>query len=55
MRLLGAPDLSSVGEEASGSATQGLWLENRKVGFQVVGVDRCRLPGRTVGKIRRER
>ena len=38
---------------ASGSAAQGLWLGNRKVGFQVLGLDRSQLPGRgTVGEVR---
>ena len=27
---------------ASGSATQGLWLGNKKVGSQMVDVDQCR-------------
>ena len=41
---------------ASGSATQSLWLRNRKVGSQVSGVDRSRFPGRrTVGKLRERR
>ena len=34
MRLLGTPDLSNVGEEASGSATQGLWLKTEKRDFK---------------------
>ena len=35
-------------------ATQGLWLGDRKVGSQVVGKDRNRLPERgTVGAVRR--
>ena len=43
-----------LGQVASGSTTQGLWLENRKMGFQVVGEDRSRLSGRTVGKFGEE-
>ena len=39
MRLLRA-----CGKVASGSATQGLWLGNRKVGSQVIGKNRSRLP-----------
>ena len=31
----------------------GLWLENRKVESQVVGEERSRLLGRTVGEVRR--
>ena len=44
-----------LGEAQKGSsATQGLWLRNRKVGSQVSGIDRRRLPGRrTVGEVRR--
>ena len=54
MRLLKARGLKKLVEVISGSATQGLWLENRKVGFQVVGNDRNRLPEKgTVGQIRR--
>ena len=46
--------LGGVREVASCSATQGLWLENRKVECRVVGVNQSRLPGRTVGGVRRE-
>ena len=50
MRLLTARGSVGLGRVASGSATLGLLLGNRKVGSQVVGEDRCRLPGRgTVG------
>ena len=54
VRLFSARGPTELGEVASGSATQGLWLGDRKVGSQVVGEDRTRLPGRgTVGKVRR--
>ena len=44
-----------LGKVASGSATQGLWLGDRKVGSQVVGKDRSQLSGiETVGEVRRE-
>ena len=43
VRLLRARGSAELGEVASGSATQGLWLRNRKVGSQVSGVDRSRL------------
>ena len=47
----GSADLGNV---ASGSATQDLWLRDRKVGSQVSGIDRSRFPGRgTVGEVRR--
>ena len=46
MRLLRERGLAELREVASGSATQGLWLRNGKVGSQVGGVDRSRLPGR---------
>ena len=43
-----------LGQVASSSATQGHWLEDGKVRFQVVDVDRCRLSRRkTVRKVRR--
>ena len=45
-----------LGKVASGSATQGIWLGNRKVGSQVIGEDRSRLPGRrAIGEVRRRR
>ena len=51
MRLLRARGLADLREVASGSATKGLWLRNRKVGSQVSGIDRSRLHGRrTVGE-----
>ena len=50
-RARGSAELRKV---ASGSATQGLWLGNGKVGSQISGVDRSRFPGRrTVWEIRR--
>ena len=55
MKHLKARGPSKLGQVASGSAVQGLWLENRKVGSSVVGVDRCLLPRRrAVGKDRRK-
>ena len=39
MRLLKARGSADLGKVASTSATQGLWLRNRKVGSQVVGED----------------
>ena len=51
VRCHGARGSTELREVASGSATQGLWLRNGKVGSQVSGIDRSRLPGRrTVGK-----
>ena len=51
-RARGSVELSEV---ASGSAMQGLWLRNGKVGSQVSGIDRSRFPGRTtVGEVKRE-
>ena len=48
--------LAELGKVASGSATHGLWLRNRKVGSQVMGIDRSRFPRRgTVGKVRKKR
>ena len=56
IRLLRACGPSELGPVASGSATQGLWLENKKVGSQIIGEDRCPIPGRrTVGKVWRGR
>ena len=55
VRLHMARGSAELSEVASGSATQGLWLKNGKVGSQVSGVDRSRFPGRrTVRKVRRE-
>ena len=39
VRPLRARSLADLGDVASGSATQGLWLEDRKVGSQVIGED----------------
>ena len=43
LRPRGSVELRKV---ASGFATQGFWLKNRKVGSQEVGNNRSRLPGR---------
>ena len=52
MRLLRARGSAELGKVASGSATQGLWLGNRKVGSQIVGENRSRLTGRgSVGEV----
>ena len=54
MRLLRARGSAKLREVASGSATEGLWLRNGKVGSQVSGVDRSQFPGRrTVREVRR--
>ena len=54
VRLHRARGSAELREVASGSATQGLWLRNGKVGSQVSGINRSRFPGRrTVGKVRR--
>ena len=54
MRPLRARGPAKLGKVAYGSATQGLWLRDRKVGSLVSGEDRSRLPGRgTVGEVRR--
>ena len=54
MRFLRARGLAELGQVASDSATQVLWLENRKVGSQVVGEYQSRLPERgTVGEVTR--
>ena len=51
MGLFMAYGSAELGQVASGSATQSLCLGNRKVGSQVVGVDRSRIPRRgAVGK-----
>ena len=53
VRLLRARGSAELTEVASGFATQGLWLRNGKVRFQVSGIDRSRFPGRrTVRKVR---
>ena len=54
MRLLKARGLAELGKVVSSSAAQGLWLRERKVGSQVIGDDRSRLPGKgAVGEVRR--
>ena len=54
VRLHRARGSVQLGKVASGFAAQGLWLGDRKVGFQVSSEDRSRLPERgTVGEIRR--
>ena len=54
VRLLRARGSAELRKVASGSATQSLWLRKRKVGSQVIGIDRSRFPGRgTVGEVRR--
>ena len=56
VRLLQGRGSVELREVASGSATQGLWLRNGKVGSQVSGIDRSRFPGRRgVGEVRRGR
>ena len=55
MRLLRARGTAELSEVASGSATQSLWLRNRKVRSQVSGIDQSRFSGRgTVGKLGQE-
>ena len=47
MKLLRARDSGELGKIVSGSATQGLWLKDRKmIASQIIGEDRSRLPGR---------
>ena len=54
VRLLRARGSAKLRKAASGSATKGFWLRNRKVGSQVSGIDRSRIPGRkTIRKGRR--
>ena len=54
LRLHRARGSAELREVASGSATQGLWLRNRKVGSLVSGIDRSQFSGRRiVGEIRR--
>ena len=54
VRLLRARGSAELRKVASGSATQSLWLRNRKVGSQVISEDRSRIPGRrTVREVRR--
>ena len=46
--------MAKLREIASGSATQGLWLGNRKVGSRLISEHRIRLPGKgIVGEARR--
>ena len=55
MRPLEARGTAELRKVASDSATPGLWLRNRKVGSQVIGEYRSRLPGRsTVRKVMEE-
>ena len=52
MRLRRARGSAELKKVASGSATQGLWLKDRKVGSQVIVVDRSRFPGKEqLGKL----
>ena len=54
VRLHRARGSAELGEVASGSATQSLWLKNGKVRSQVSGIDRSRFAGRrTARKVRR--
>ena len=54
MRLIRARGSAKLVKIVSGSATQGLWLEDRKVGSRVIGEDQSRHPGRgTVGDVGR--
>ena len=54
MRLLRARSQSELEKVTSDSDTQDLWMRNGKVGSELVGVVKYRLPGRsTVGKVRK--
>ena len=54
MRLLRASGSTKLGKVASCSASQGLWLGDRKVGFHEICEDRNRLPRRgTVEEVRK--
>ena len=53
MTFLRARVPTELRQVASVSATHGVWLENRKVRFQVVGKNRSGLPGRRVWEVRR--
>ena len=56
MRLHRARGLAELERVAPGSATQGLWLGNRKEESKVVGKNRSRLLGRrTVGEVMRRK
>ena len=46
MRLFRAHASEELGKITSGSAMQGLWLGDRKVGFQVIGDNRSRSLGK---------
>ena len=46
VRLLRERGSAEPRKVASGSAMQGLWLRDSKVGFQAIGEDQSRLPGR---------
>ena len=52
VRLLRASNFSELGMIVSGSATQGVWLGDRRVRSQVIDEGRSRIPGR--GAVRRE-
>ena len=55
VRLLRASNFSELGMIVSGSATQGVWLGDRRVRSQVIDEGRSRIPGRgAVGEVRRE-
>ena len=55
VRLHRARDSVELRKVASGSATQGLWMRNGKVGSQVIGIDRCRFLGEEqLGKLGEE-
>ena len=45
VKLLRARGSAELGKVASGSATQGFWLQDRKVGSQVIGKNQIRFPG----------
>ena len=54
VRFLQTSGSAELRKVASGSATQGLWLGNGKVGSQVIGENQSRLPKRgAVGEVRR--
>ena len=53
VRLLNARGSAELREVASGPATYGLWLSDRKVGSQIISKNRSRLPGRgTIKEVR---
>ena len=52
MKLLGVQNPTLFRQVAPDSATQCIWLRNRKVKPQVNGINQCRFPGRkAVGKV----